>query len=66
MDVQAQLRGRQRRDIDPVKMQGQVLSCQVPPDDKLPPVAGAVLGGLGSELLLTYRWVYYPLLTLPI
>ena len=66
MDVQAQFRDRQRRDINPVKMQGKVISCHVPPDDQLPPVASAVLGGLGSESLLAYRLVYYLLLKLPI
>ena len=52
MDVQTEFRDRQRRDIDPVKIQDQVIRCQVVRNFELP-AASAELSELGSELLLT-------------
>ena len=66
MNVGAQFRDRQRRDINPVEMQGQVIRCEVVRDDEIPAVASAVLFGLDCELIFAYLFVIYLLLTLPI
>ena len=42
-----------------------MVRCEVVRDSELP-AASAELFGLGSELLLTYLFVFYPLLKLPI
>ena len=52
MDLLAQLRHRKCRDIDTIEMHRQVISCQVVPDDQVPPEASEVLDGLGSQLLV--------------
>ena len=52
VDLQAQLRRRECRDIGAIETQGQLFRFQVVPNDQVPPEASQVLDGLGRQLLL--------------